>query len=399
MTNDSDQKSGEQKAVALVGQVVPLLFLTSIFFVIFMSRIVLAPLLPNIEKDLVIGHGEAGSLFFWISSGYFISTVCSGFVSAGLTHRRTIVLSSSLLGLSFLALSFSGNLWQMRLCLFVLGISGGLYLPSGIATLTSMIDPAHWGKALAVHEMAPNLCFVVAPIAAEIMLRSFSWRAVFVLLGAAALLLGLAFARSAKGGNFPGQAPSLPAFKILFHEPSFWIMVLLFTLGAAASMGIFSMLPLYLVTERGMEREWANNLIGLSRISGVFIAFLSGWITDRLGPKPTLAGVFVITGILTILLGISPGSWLVTLLFLQPIIIACFFPAAFAALSHIGPASFRSFTVSMNTALVSLFGGGLTPVCLGFLGETVSLGFGITLLGCLMAAGFWFSLRLKFSQQ
>jgi len=382
MKNESDHSAGEGNAIALVAHVVPLLFLASIFFVIFTSRIILAPLMPNIEKDLLIGHGEAGSLFFMISAGYFISTVCSGFVSSSFNHRRAIVLSSTFLGLSFLAISLSRNLWQIRLCLFMLGLSGGLYLPSGIATLTSMVTPAHWGKALAVHEMAPNLSFVAAPIVAEFMFKSYSWRGVFVLLGAAALILGLAFAYLGRGGDFRGQAPSFPAFKILFSNSSFWIMVLLFTLGAAASMGIFTMLPLYLITERGMEREWANNLIGISRISGLFMAFIAGWITDRLGSRPTLAGVFVTTGILTILLGVAPRQWLVAVLFLQPIVIACFFPAAFVALSSIGPPSARNFTVSMNTALISLLGSGVIPVGLGILGETASFALGITLVGC-----------------
>ncbi|WP_340147893.1 MFS transporter, partial [Desulfosarcina cetonica] len=76
----------------------PILFLTSLFFINFLSRIILAPLLPTIEKDLSIGHGEAGSLFLLISVGYFISLIASGHVSARLLHRRTIVLSALSLG-------------------------------------------------------------------------------------------------------------------------------------------------------------------------------------------------------------------------------------------------------------------------------------------------------------
>jgi hypothetical protein len=41
-----------------------ILFLTSIFFLNFISRIIWAPLMPAIEGDLGIGHGEAGSFFF-----------------------------------------------------------------------------------------------------------------------------------------------------------------------------------------------------------------------------------------------------------------------------------------------------------------------------------------------
>ena len=38
-----------------------LCFLTAIFLLTFLGRIVLAPLMPSIEKDLGIDHGEAGS--------------------------------------------------------------------------------------------------------------------------------------------------------------------------------------------------------------------------------------------------------------------------------------------------------------------------------------------------
>ena len=38
----------------------PLLILTSIFFVNFISRIIPAPLLPKIEADLNISHAQAG---------------------------------------------------------------------------------------------------------------------------------------------------------------------------------------------------------------------------------------------------------------------------------------------------------------------------------------------------
>ena len=51
----------------------PIFLLTGIFLLNFLSRVILAPLLPTIERDLEVGHGEAGSLFLLISLGYFVS--------------------------------------------------------------------------------------------------------------------------------------------------------------------------------------------------------------------------------------------------------------------------------------------------------------------------------------
>src|SRR4030042_1337901 len=75
-----------------------LLFLAGIFFLNFLSRIILAPLLPAIEGDLQIGHRGAGSLFLFISLGYCVGVLGSRVVSSRFTHRRTIIASSMAVG-------------------------------------------------------------------------------------------------------------------------------------------------------------------------------------------------------------------------------------------------------------------------------------------------------------
>src|SRR3954454_9272235 len=45
-------------------QIGPLSFFVLIFFVNFCGRMILAPLLPSIQKELGITHGRAGSFFF-----------------------------------------------------------------------------------------------------------------------------------------------------------------------------------------------------------------------------------------------------------------------------------------------------------------------------------------------
>ena len=161
----------------------PLLFLVGIFFLNFISRIVLSPLLPTVEKDLKIGHEEAGSLFFIISFGYCIMLLGSSFVSSYINHRRTIILSTVALGVALLSVGISHQLRMVRVGLFTCGMAAGLYLPSGMATLTELVSPKDWGKAISIHELAPNLSFVVAPLIAEMLLRWLSWQGIFTLFG------------------------------------------------------------------------------------------------------------------------------------------------------------------------------------------------------------------------
>ena len=65
--------AAEPEVTSFRSHIGPILFLAGIFFLNFLGRIILAPLLPTIEKDLGLGHSEAGSLFLLISLGYFIA--------------------------------------------------------------------------------------------------------------------------------------------------------------------------------------------------------------------------------------------------------------------------------------------------------------------------------------
>jgi len=172
-------------------------------------------------------------------------------------------------------------------------------------------------------------------------------------------------------------------------------MVILFGLGITSTMGIFAMLPLYLVTEREMDQNWANTLVALSRVSGLGMAFVAGWASDRLGPKRTIAGSLILTGITTVLLGIMPGFWVVVAVFLQPAIAGCFFPAGFAALSEIGPASSRNVAVSLTVPIGMLLGAGAIPMFIGIMGDKGSFALGFILVGVLILTGAVLSFCLK----
>jgi MFS transporter, NNP family, nitrate/nitrite transporter len=130
-----------EKGSSVRSQVGFLLLMTGTFYLNFISRIILAPLMPTIEKDLEIGHADAGSLFFLISVGYFTSLMGSGFVSSRITHRKTIILSSLILGVTLIGLSFNSTIWGIRVGCIVIGLAAGLYLPSGVSTLTDMVRP------------------------------------------------------------------------------------------------------------------------------------------------------------------------------------------------------------------------------------------------------------------
>jgi MFS transporter, NNP family, nitrate/nitrite transporter len=277
-----------------------------------------------------------------------------------------------------------------------MGVAAGFYLPSGIASLTELVAKKDLGKAFGIFEIAPNLAFVVTPFLIELLLSELSWQEVLRWIGITSITAGIFFVFVAKGGNSRGEVPNSKMIKSIGINPSLWIMMVLFTLGLGASFGVYSMIPLYLVSESGMERQWANTLLGLSRISALGMNLLAGWVTDHLGLKPTLKTIFLISGLMTLLLGIVRGNWIVLIVFLQPMFATCFFTPGFAALSRIVPPSHKNVVVSLTIPVSFLIGGGMIPAGIGFIGAMGFFPIGFMLLGGILLGGIMLVGYLKF---
>jgi MFS transporter, NNP family, nitrate/nitrite transporter len=382
------QKDKSKSSIFKLSNLGSILFITLIFFLTFIARVLLSPLMPEIEKSLGISHSQSGSLFLLMSIGYFFALLGSGYISALILHRNTIIISAMGVGLALCTISLSTGFKGLMGSVFFLGFAAGLYLPSGITTLTDMVDPNHWGKAISIHEIAPNLGFVAAPLLVEMMLIYFSWRVIPSLIGLFTICIGFLFIFRAKGGKFPGKSPSTDTFRVLFAGRDFWIMVVLFGLAISSTLGIYIILPLYLVSEIGLPRNFANTLIAISLLFGLISALAGGWAADRFGPCRTIMIMLGLTGCSTILMGIlNESTILVSLVFIQAVLATCYFPAGFALLSSIGPPGYQNVAISFAIPFAFLFGGGAVPFIIGMVGDAGSFSAGIIIIGGLITAG------------
>jgi NNP family nitrate/nitrite transporter-like MFS transporter len=373
-----------------------LFLLIVIFYLNFTARIILSPLLPVVEKDLGLGHGDAGSLFFYIALGYGLGLLFSGFIAARLIHRYTITLSSVMIGISLIFVSLSTSLTGIHFSLLLLGGFAGFYLPSGIATLTEMIPREHWGKAMAVHELGPNLGFITAPLLCEALLRFFSWREALGAFGVFTVLMAGVFWGYGRGGTEKGKQPSFPLMKEVFTNPSFLVMTVLFMVSIGSSLGLYTIMPLYLVSEMGLDRGFANTIIGFSRAFGIVAMYFAGLLSDRVGHKHTVTLFIITTGFLTLCLGFIRGPIATPVfLFLQGASAACLFPIGFTLIAFLFPDSLRSVAVSLVIFGGFILGGGFVPSFVGHWAEVYSFSSAFTLIGLLFLALLPLFLRLK----
>ncbi|MFH0916049.1 MAG: MFS transporter [bacterium] len=369
---------------AVAGTVV---FVTALFFLMFIGRFVFSPLLPSIGEDIAITPGQAGSLFFLSALGALAGSLVAGLVSARVNHRGALLISVFGVSAALFAAYFADSVWALRGVLIVLGVFSGLHLPSSVATITAIVRPADWGRALSVQQLGPPLSLVAGPLIAVGLLTWFSWNMTLVWLAGLTAVLGLVFLAFPGVGSFPGDPPSPSAVKPVLRTRSFWVMIFLFALGMGAQVGVYTMLPLYLTEQRGMTSGSANTLLGLANISPLVMVFVSGWVTVRIGEKKTMGIFLFLTGIMAVLVGSLSGVGLKLSIFFMAAFAVSFFPPAFGALSRIVQPTLRSIAAALAPPAAFILGGGLLPTGLGYMGQISTFGRGIVITGAVITVG------------
>lgn len=387
ITPQGSEADAGQAQERLDQRLAPVLVLTFIFFLHFTGRQLTGPLLPAMETDLGIGHAVGGLFILSMGMGFFLSQLAASFFNAKFGYKTCVLLSLWGTAASMAVVALMESAWALLLAFFGLGVTGGLYVPSGIALISVMVRPQDWGKAMGIHELAPNLALIMAPFFATAAVTAVSWRSGYLVLSGLLALMGGIYARW--GVDAPDRAsfPGVHQILKIARMPAFWALGLLLSLAVGVETGVYAVLSLFLVHERGFDLTTANQLLGISRIPGLAMVLVSGWITDRLSPYLTLRLALFTTGGCVILLGIGPGSAVVPAIFLQAAAAACLFPPILSAASGISTTENRSLTICLSLAVAPILGGGLMPAGIALAGELGSFGLGLAGTGVLVVMG------------
>ncbi|TET91415.1 MAG: MFS transporter, partial [Desulfobacteraceae bacterium] len=359
-----------------------LLLFWSLWYVNFSARTVISPLLPIIEDEFAISHAVAGSIFSFLSIGYTITLLLSGVLSPRIGYKRSIALGLLILMTSLFFLRYSTTYASLAVASLFIGLGAGIYLPSAIPLITAVFGREHWGKAIAFHETAASFSVFSIPLLTAIALRFLNWKAIFFIISAACLVVCTFFCIFSPDPS--PQKGKRVQFSSVLRRRDFWIMAILWVFAASCALGLYNVIPLFLVKENGMSLETANTIFGFSRIGGFFVAITAGFLVDRYRAKKILFLVILFTGLSTMSLALAQTiPFLVVMLFVQATIYPAFFPVALVAMSRLTDFNERSIFTGTTIAIGVIFGIGLTPVILGAVADVWNFKVGIFSLGAL----------------
>ncbi len=361
-----------------------LLLFWGLWFLNFSTRTVISPLLPIIEDELAISHALAGSIFSFLSVGYVITLLLSGLLSRRIGYKRSIVLGFAILMTALFCLKYATTYPSFSAVSLFIGLGAGIYLPSAIPILTATFGSDNWGKVMAFHETAPSFSILFIPILTAVALRFFHWSDLFLILSTACLIVLISF--WVFSPDTRPQKEKRARFSRILGRRDFWIMAMLWIFASSNSIGLYNVIPLFLVKEKGMYLEMANTIFGFSRGGSFLVVILAGFLVDRYGAKKILFLMMLATGLSTMGLSLAQTvPLLVAMLILQATVCVGFYPVALVAISKLTNLNERSIFTGTTIAFGVVFGLGITPFVLGAVADAWNFQTGFLVLGVLTA--------------
>ncbi|MCC8193735.1 MAG: MFS transporter [Deltaproteobacteria bacterium] len=373
------------------GAVLPwVLFVSFVFVVNYLTRAFFGPLLPGIEDEFAITHAASTRFLFYMSIGYTASMLLSGPACAVIKPRVLVAASLIFGGLVFQLMAIAHSIVVLSLLFVVFGLMSGQYFNAGMSVLRSLVRQNQWSKAVSVHELGPNVGFLLAPLAAEFGSTHFGWRGTVSYMGWMSVAAGLAFFFFSRGGDEPvGGSVSLKRMATVARKRTLWLFAWFVGLAIAGQFAPFSILSMHMVEERALSSDTAALLVSLSRLSMPFGALIGGVLSARFGTRKTLIACFSIYALSLFAMGLPFLTPFIIGMFVQPLFTAMAFPALFTMVAEVFPLRRQPIALGLGVPAGSFFGIGVMPGILGLFGDHVGFAAGFLAMGAIAAASLF----------
>jgi MFS family permease len=357
------------------------------------ARVIFSPIMPALQNELGFGLTLAGSLFLLMNVSYGIVLLLAGFLSSRIGHGLSIVVSLSAVATGIGIAAAASAVWMLIAGILLMGAGAGLYPSSGLVMINTKIDEEHRSTAFSFHEIGPNLALLAAPIIVVLLRPHLGWRGVLFAVGGLALTAALVFWRWGAANSGKGAVPNLSTVGTILRLRTALLAMMVLSAALSGVQGVYAILPAYLVSTHGLAEDFVNVLVSFSRVAGIVLLVTAGPLINRIGRRQTIAGVLLVSAVLTALLGLTSGTMLAVVVVAQPALLSVLFPAALATIGTIGEAQYQNVTYSLVITIAVGLGAGLAPTVLGAFGDLGVGWIGFVAVGIYMVTAVFFMWR------
>lgn len=294
-------------------------------------------IIPQIYKQLGLTYTRTGFMDTarWLASG--LSTLVGGFVVDMFQHRRGLFLGATMmmLGLSYFLVSLAPTYWWIVAALIVVGMGGAVWHPIALGLLSQRF-PKRRGLVIAMHRASGSVGDTISPPLVGFLLGStaitaglfglgfftitgpsLDWRRVLQLGLPLALVLGVVLwaflwnvggTRATPEGRGRSLKEQLGSLGKAFSGRGLLTLMAVSALRGMGDRALVLFLGLYLSQELKMSSAATGMYYGLLTLPAIATGPILGAVSDRVGRKPVIVIVLLVSAIFPPLIVLSGGG-------------------------------------------------------------------------------------------
>jgi predicted MFS family arabinose efflux permease len=228
---------------------------------------------------------------------YMVVSACATFITGRMADRfspRALLIGGTVIGGAGIALmSLVTQPWHALVLygvVFAIGNGAASLVIVGVIVTRAYPGRAGLANAVAVSGMSVGQLVMIAILAAVMV--QIGWRAVFIWIGVAhVLLLPLLIGIPGRGGD--GSAPRGElSLRDAARSRQFWLLIAVYAICGLDDFFVTTHVAAF-AQDRGLTPLIAGNLLALMGLTGLIGVIASGLASDRLGPVWPTAAAFV----------------------------------------------------------------------------------------------------------
>lgn len=352
---------------------------------VFASAIFLTPrLVGPLSREFGLSASRVGSLFSTYFGGFLISVLAGG-IATDLWGRRVLLVGIGGISVSLAGFCIAPGFLWILIASFFLGTGAGL-VEGPASVLISDLAGKKRGMALNLSQVCFGVGGLITPfLAGYFLYRGFNWRAIYGVIGAAAVLVTFAMSRL----KFPpvSQEDDIKLSQVLrlLPQPMFLALGVGMVVYVGAEQGVASWISHLVSSQVNASEFWAS--MGLSLFWAAMIPgrFLSGWLSFRFSPSLMLFWCFLGSILALFVLYWAAGPVQIALASgLTGLVMAGIWPTILVVAGNV----FTKNTGSIFGALIACgaLGGMIFPWVVGVLAPFMGLQLAMVVVGVVLSA-------------
>ncbi len=217
-----------------------------------------------------------------------------------ISRRRLLGAGGLLFGGGFIAQAFVGGFGTFSVANVLSRIGGSPQHPVGNGLLAEQFPPERRGFAISAHIAGGNAGTVVVALIGAPIIAAFGWRGASIAFGLPAIVIAVAILilmreTGADRAAALASGSLRAAFgRILRDGDLRWLYLTSVLGGGGRGLGVVNLFVLiYLTKVLGLGADLSGLMYGALIVFSVPVPLVAGWLSDRIGRKPLIIGVYL----------------------------------------------------------------------------------------------------------